>query len=416
MPAQTRAQTAANANKGKTPTKKNQSKNKAKQPAKVSRPKKTVKVLEPEKATEISEPKKSASAAEFKENAVVREPSAEGKKTVVLDYSKVNACLAALPKPIPKTEIEKELEIEREKKWDAYLDATEVGKRSLEDLVALNPATNERHFRHLGLRVFRLPGEIRRSGRRRFVKPYPFSACVASTKDDLDSWQESKISAMAVTRSQSAGKATAKPATATKKKSASTSKLKKSASVPKSKKTSKARKVVETTEANENTDWAGYSEESHDQFMAESDRRREEADKRHQEFMDNLRREDEARMAEHEARMADMEARSLKRRADREARMSARKAEREARRAEWEFPSPYVKKESERLMHELYRKHLRGRGSSLDKEAWNKAFEKCREEYLEAMEVVERREREMKAGARDAEASVHPEVEERGGS
>ncbi|KAK4897173.1 hypothetical protein LTR27_005066 [Elasticomyces elasticus] len=216
---------------------------------------------------------------------------------------------------------------------------------------------------------------------------------------------------MAVTRSQSAGKAkaTAKPAISTEKKAASISKTKKSASVPKSKKTSKARKVLETTEANENTDWARYTEEDHAQFMAESRRRREEADKKHQEFMDNLRREDEARMA-------DMEARSLKRRAEREARMSARKAEREARRAEWEFPSPYVKKESERLMHGLIRKHLRGRGSPLDKEAWDKGFEKCREEYWEAMDVIHRRERGMKAEARDAEASVHPDVEERGGS
>ncbi|KAK4897172.1 hypothetical protein LTR27_005065 [Elasticomyces elasticus] len=142
MPAQTRAQTAANANKGKSPTKKNQSKNKPEKPAKVSKPKKTVKVSKPEKATKISEPKKSASATEFKENAVVQDPSSEQKKTVVLDYT-------ALPKPEPKTEIEMEREIEREKKFSAYLDATEVGKRSLEDLVALHPSTNERHLRNL---------------------------------------------------------------------------------------------------------------------------------------------------------------------------------------------------------------------------------------------------------------------------
>ncbi|KAK4959071.1 hypothetical protein LTR10_003870 [Elasticomyces elasticus] len=216
---------------------------------------------------------------------------------------------------------------------------------------------------------------------------------------------------MAVTRSQSAGKATAKPATATKKKTASTSKLKKSASVPKPKKSPKARRVPETTEDNEDTDWASYTEEDHAQFMAESRRRREEADKKHQEVMDNLRREDEARTAEHEARMADMEARSLKRRAEREARMNARKAEskareaeREARWAEWNNRSPYVKKESARLARELYRKHPLGS----DEEGW----EKCIDEFYAAVKALQRREREVKASA---EASVIPEVGERGG-
>ncbi|KAK5717634.1 hypothetical protein LTR17_015899 [Elasticomyces elasticus] len=219
---------------------------------------------------------------------------------------------------------------------------------------------------------------------------------------------------MAVTRSQSAGKAkaTAKPTISTEKKAASISKSKKSASVPKSKNSPKARDVLETTEFNENTDLASYTEESHAQFMAESDRHSEAAEEEHQEYMAKLHREREARIAESKA----WDAAYLERRAEREARMSARKAEREARRAEWEFPSPYVKKESERLMHELIRKHLRGRGSSLDKEAWDKGFEKCREEYREAVEALQRREREMKAGARDPEASVHSEVEERGGS
>ncbi|KAK5706362.1 hypothetical protein LTR97_001350 [Elasticomyces elasticus] len=212
---------------------------------------------------------------------------------------------------------------------------------------------------------------------------------------------------MAVTRSQSAGKATAtaKPAISTEKKAASISKTKKSASVRKPKKTPKARDVLETTEFNDNTDWISYSDEEHDQFMAESRRR-------HQKYMGKLHREDEARIAESKA----WDAAYLERRAEREARRNALKAEREARRAEREFPSPYVKEESERLMHELYRKDLRGRGSSLDKEAWDKGFEKCREDYRGAMEVIQRRERETKAGAREAEASIHLEVEERDGS